>query len=136
MPSPDHPIELKNLYLQHPQLGAKSRHTGSCDLGQPLVMCISDHAKNPLDAIATDRRYDPKLRKMRPDRIDYRGLLAHQQMTAAVKRQAALLLGGLCRHKTHIGSADRLTDCLSVDGIVLMPLHIGLNVSWRYELCG
>src|SRR4051794_9410284 len=73
---------------------------------------------------------------MRPDRIDYRGLLAHQQMTAAVKRQAALLLGRLGRHKAHIGSADRLTDCLSVDGIVLMPLHIGLNVSWLYQLCG
>ena len=71
MPGPDHPIELQNLRLQHPQLGTKSRHTRPCNLGQPLVIWISDDAKQLLDTLAADRRHDPELRKMSPDRIDH-----------------------------------------------------------------
>jgi hypothetical protein len=67
VPSHDHPIELRNLHLQHPQLGAKSRHTGSCDLGQPLVIQIRDNAKKLLDAIAADRRDDSEFGKVRAD---------------------------------------------------------------------
>ena len=57
-------------------------------------------------------------------------------MTGAVKRQATLLLGRLGRHEPHVSPRDCLADCLGIGGIVLMPLHIGLNVSWRHQLYG
>ena len=105
MPSPDHTIELQNLRLQHPQLGAESGHTRTGDLGQPLVICIGDDAEQLLDTIASDRRDDPELRKMSADRIDHRGLLADEQMTGAVQRQATLLLGRLGRDEPHVWPA-------------------------------
>ena len=46
-----------------------------------------------LDSVTTDRRNDPELGKMSPDRIDHRGLLTDEQMARAVQHQAALLLG-------------------------------------------
>ena len=46
-----------------------------------------------LDAIASDRRDDSKLRKMGADRIDHRRLLADEEMARAMEHQAALLLG-------------------------------------------
>jgi hypothetical protein len=44
MPSHDHAVELQNLHLKHPQLGAESRDTGARDLGQPLVARIGAKA--------------------------------------------------------------------------------------------
>src|SRR4249919_374313 len=73
---------------------------------------------------------------MSADRIDHRGLLAHQQMTGAVKRQAALLLGRLGLDEPHVWSAYGFADRLRIGRIVLMPFHIGLNVSWRHQLYG
>lgn len=46
----------------------------------------------------------------------------------AVRRQAALLLGCLGRDEPHVRPGDRLTDCLRIGSIVLLPLHIGLNI--------
>src|SRR5258708_1962035 len=73
---------------------------------------------------------------MGADRVDHRSLLANEEMARAVKRQATLLLGRLGRDEPHVGPRDGLADCLSIGGIVLMPLHIGLNVSWRHQLYG
>ena len=46
-----------------------------------------------LDTAAPDRRNNPKLGKVGPDRIDHRSLLTDEQMARAVEHQAALLLG-------------------------------------------
>jgi hypothetical protein len=63
-----------------------------CDLRQPFVACIRNDPKQLLDAMAPDRCYDPELRKVSADDIDHRDLLADEQMTGTVQRQAALLL--------------------------------------------
>jgi len=52
------------------------------------------------DTMAPDRRDDAKLRKMSADGIDHRGLLADEQMTGTVQRQATLLLWRLGSQRT------------------------------------
>jgi hypothetical protein len=62
----------RDLRLEHPQLGAESRETSAGNLGQPFVIWIDDDPEQFLDTIASDRRDDPELGKMRPDRINRR----------------------------------------------------------------
>ena len=64
---------------------------------------------------------------MSADRIDHRGLLADEQVTGTVQRQAALLLWHLGCDEPHVRPSDCFTDRLGVSGIVLVPLHIGLH---------
>jgi hypothetical protein len=86
-----------------------------------------------LDTIAADRRHNPKLGKMCPDRIDHRGLLADQEMARAMEHQAALLLGRLGRNKPHIGPGNCLANGLSIRSIVLLPFDVGLHVSGWHQ---
>ena len=65
-----------------------TRHR-TCNLGQPFIIRIGDDSEQLLDALATDRRNNPELGKMGADRIDHRGLLADEQMTGAMERQAS-----------------------------------------------
>ena len=81
-----------------------------------------------LDTMAPDRRHDPELCEMGTDRIDYRGLLANEQMACAMEHQAALLLGCLGRDEAHVRPGDRFADGLGVSGIVLLSLDVGLHV--------
>ena len=46
----------------------------------------------------------------------------------AVKHQAALLLRSLGRDKPHAWPGDRFADRLGINGIVFVPLYIGLYV--------
>src|SRR6476620_8840120 len=78
VPSVDHAVELQNLRLEHPQLGAERDEAGARNFRQPLVTCVSDDPEQFLNTIATDRRDDPELGKMGTDRIDHRGLLADE----------------------------------------------------------
>jgi len=73
---------------------------------------------------------------VRSDRIDHRDLLADEQMTGAVKRQATLLLGCLGWHKPHVGSSDRLANRFCVSHVVLLPFDVGLYVSRRHQSHG
>src|SRR5882724_12450864 len=54
-------------------------------------------------------------------------MLANEQMPAAMNRQATLLLSCLGLHEPHVRPANGLADCLCVSGIVLLPLHVGLQ---------
>src|SRR6516225_7316444 len=128
MPGSDHPVELQNLRLQHSQLGAKGGDTGTGDIGQPFVTCIGDDIKQLLDTVTPDRRYDPELCQMGADGIDHCGLLTNNKMTCAMEHQAALLLGSLRRNEPHVRSTDRLADCLSIRGIILLSLDVGLHI--------
>jgi hypothetical protein len=65
------------------------------------------------------------------DRIHHCGLLADEQMARAMEHQTALLLGRLGRDEPHVCSGDRFADGLSVSGIVLLPLDVGLHVEAR-----
>jgi hypothetical protein len=49
-------------------------------------------------------------------------------MARTMPHQYALLLGRFGRDEPHVGSCDRLTDCLSVSDIVLLPFEVGLDV--------
>src|ERR1700750_982856 len=68
---------------------------------------------------------------MGTDRIDHCGLLADEQMAGAMEHQAALLLGCLGRHEPHVCPGDRLADGLSVGGIILVSLDVGLRTLWN-----
>src|SRR4030095_14820987 len=54
-------------------------------------------------------------------------------MPGAVKRQATLLLRCLGLYEPHVGSGDRLADCLCVGGIVLLSLDVRLDISRRHQ---
>ena len=89
VPSHHHIGPTVILFLQRPQLGPKSRETRPADLGYWLVAWIGDDVEEFVNAVASDRGNDPELGKMRPDRIDHRGLLTDQQMARPMKRQTA-----------------------------------------------
>jgi hypothetical protein len=65
MPGHHYAIALQNLGLQHPQLGAESHDTGTRNLGQPFVARIGNHFEQFIDTLASDRRDDPELGKMK-----------------------------------------------------------------------
>jgi len=48
-------------------------------------------------------------------------------MPAAMNSQATLSLSCLGFHEPHVRPANGLADCLCVSGIVLLPLHVGLQ---------
>ena len=133
MPGHDHSVELKDLRLQRLQLSAESGDTGAGNIRQPAVTLIGGDPEQLFDALASDWCDDPELRKVSTDGIDDRGLLANEQVTGSVQRQAALLLFCLGRDEPHVRPSDRLTDRLGVCGIVLMPLHVGLHISRRHQ---
>jgi hypothetical protein len=77
-------VEVENLRLQRPQLGAESKEAGAGNLRQPFVAYIGDHIEQLFNAIASDRCDDAKFCEMGADRIDHRGLLANEQVTGAI----------------------------------------------------
>ena len=85
MPGHDHTVELQDLCLQHPQLGAESGYTSAGDLGQPFVVWIGGDTEQLFDTIAPDRRDDAELRKKGTDDVDHRGLLADEQVPGTVQ---------------------------------------------------
>ena len=127
MPGQDPAIELQDLRLQHPQLGAEGGDTGAGDLGHPFVTSIRDDIKQLCNTLASHRRYDPELGQMGADGIDHRGLLADEELAGAMEHQATLLLGRLGLDKPHVGPGHRFTDGLGVSGIVRLPLDIGFT---------
>ena len=133
MPSHDQTVELQNLLLEPAQLSAECCETRTRDLRNSLVIWIGNDIEQLLDTIASDRRNDPKLGKMGPDRIDHRSLLADEQMARAMQHQTALLLGRLGRDEPHIRPGHRFADRLRIGGIVLLPFDVGLHVGRRHQ---
>src|SRR6266581_4106593 len=88
VPSHDQAVELQDLGLQHPQLGAESGETPPRNLGYAFVTGIGDNIEQCLDPIASDRRDDAELGKMGTDRIDHCSLLADEQVACAMQHQA------------------------------------------------
>src|ERR1700733_5518079 len=86
--------------------------------------------------MAPDRCDDAELRKMSADGIDHRSLLADEQVTGPMQRQATLLLWRLGRDEPHVRPGDRLADRLGVSAIVLMPLDVGLDIGRRHQANG
>src|SRR3974377_606036 len=70
---------------------------------------------------------------MRPHCIDYLSSLPHQKISRAVLHQLALLLSRFDLYETHGRTSYRLTDRLSVGGIVLVALDVGLHVFRRHQ---
>ena len=106
MPGHDHSIQLQNLPLEAEQLIAKRSKARTANRRHPFVARIGHNMQQVGGSFSPDRRDNAELGKVSPDRVNHRGLLAHEQMACAVKHQAALLLGRLCWHKSHVGSRD------------------------------
>jgi hypothetical protein len=129
MPGHDHPIELHNLLLEAEQLNAERGKARTGNLRHPFVAWVGNNMQQFRDSSTPDRRDNAELGKVRSDRINHRGLLADEQMACAVKHQAALLLRRLCWHEPHGCPGDRFADRLSVSGIVLLSLDVGLHTT-------
>src|SRR3982075_752488 len=136
VPGHYHSIKLHNLLLEAEQLSAERGKTRTGNLRHPFVAWVGNNMQQFRDSSTPDRRDNAELGKVSPDRVNYRGLLADEQMACAVKHQAALLLGRLCWHKPHVGSRDRFANSLSVSCIVLLTLDVGLHVSRRHQSHG
>src|SRR5712672_3519272 len=133
VPGHDHPIKLQDLLLEAKQLSAERGKARTGNLRHPFVAWVGNNMQQFRDSFTPDRRDNAELGKVRSDRINHRGLLADEQMTGAVKHQAALLLGCLCWHEPHAGSSDRLANRFCVSHIVLLPFDVGLHVSRRHQ---
>src|ERR1700716_1685038 len=96
VPGHDHPIELQDLPLEAEQLIAKRGKARTANRRHPFVARGGNNMQQFGDSFSPDRRDNAELGKVSPDRVNYRGLLADEQMACAVKHQAALLLGRLC----------------------------------------
>ena len=127
VPGRDHTIRLQNCEPPVPAVRApsaahmrvQSRAT-ACHLNQRRHRGVARH-RGARPARRCRTRQDGA------DRIDHGGLLTHEQMTGAMERQAALLLGRLCRYEPHVWPGDRFADCLGVSGIVLLSLDVRLH---------
>ena len=75
-------------------------------------------------ALADD---NPVLAQQAAQPIGLGGALLHQTTAHPVQGQDILLLGGLHRHEAHTGTADGFANRLSIVGVVLVPLHVGLD---------
>ena len=133
MPSQDAPIELQDLYLEHPQLRAKGGKTLTCELWHAIIIRIGDDIEQLLHTVAADRRDDPELGEMGPDRINHRGLLPNEKVTRAMEHEAALLLGRLGLHEAHIWSRDCFADRFGISGIILLALEVRLHIRRRHQ---
>src|SRR5215467_2600782 len=119
VPCHDAAIEGQDLGFQCQQLSPESGDAGPCYLGEPSVVGIGDDFEQLLDTPAPDRCDDPELSQVRADGIDDSRLLANEQMSRAMKRQTALLLGGLGRHEAHAWPRYGFTNRFCVSRIVL-----------------
>src|SRR5262249_33259350 len=115
------------------QLSSQCQDTPTGYPRDSLAVGSGDDIQQLLDTIAADRRHNPKLGKMSPDRVDHRGLLANEEMARAMEHQAALLLGGLGRNKPHIDPGNCLANGLSIRSIVLLPFDVGFCVSGWHQ---
>src|SRR6267154_5760538 len=121
VPGYDHPIKLQDLLFEAEQLSAERGKARAGNLWHPFVARVGNNMQQLRDSFAPDRRDNAKLGKVRPDRINHRSLLANEQMTSAVKHQAALLFRRLGWHEPHVGSGDCFANRLSVSHVVLLP---------------
>ena len=71
MPGRDQPVELQYLLLKPVQLSSECCETSASYRRNPIIGRIGDDMEQFLDALASDRRDDPKLGKMGADRIDH-----------------------------------------------------------------
>ena len=133
MPSQDLAVELQNLRLQHPQLGAEGGDTGACDLRHAGITGIASGSKQLLNTLPSDRGYDPELGHVSANGVDHRGLLADEELARAMEHQAALLLGRLGLDKPHVGPGHCFTDGLSISSIVLLSLDVRLHIGRRHQ---
>ena len=133
MPGHDQAIKLQYPRLEHLQLGAKRRNTGTCDIGQPFVIAITGDLEQLFNTSASDRGNDTELGKVSSDCVDDGRLLTNEQMACAMEHQAALLLGRLRRDEPHVCPGHRFADCFRVGRIVLLPLDVGFYVSRRHK---
>ncbi|MGY4408147.1 hypothetical protein ACVIYL_008950 [Bradyrhizobium sp. USDA 3315] len=65
--------------------------------------------------------------------LDHLGALSHHEVARPKYDRGSLLLPALEGNKAHRRSLGRLTDRLGISGVVLLPPHRRLHISWRKE---
>ena len=70
------------------------------------------------------RDHDPKLRKMRPERVRQHRLLPDQKRPRTMQHENRLLVGALDRDKPHVRPGHRLANRLRICGVILPALDI------------
>src|SRR6195256_235461 len=80
VPGHDHSIELQDLLLEADQLSAERGKTRTGNLGHPFVARVGNNMQQFRDSSTPDRRDNAEFGKVSPDRVNYRGLLAGEQM--------------------------------------------------------
>src|SRR5262245_8223887 len=135
VPCHDAAIEGQDLGFQCQQLSPESSNAGPCYLWQPSVVGIGDDFEQLLDTTAPNRCDDPELGQVRANGIDDGCLLANEQMARAMKRQTALLLGGLGRHKPAAWPRDGFANRFRVS-CVLVSFDVRLDVGRWHQLYG
>ena len=78
--------------------------------------------------MASDRRDDPELRKMGADSIDHPGLLADEQVTGTVQRQAALFGSDVLLATNRMLALVTASQIASASMVPSVPLYMGLYV--------
>jgi hypothetical protein len=76
-------------------------------------------------------RYPTIFSEVSTDCVNELGSLPHQQVTGPKDETRRLLLLALHRHEAHVRPLRCFANCLSVDGVVLLPLHERLYISGR-----
>jgi hypothetical protein len=131
MPQHQLQFDVADLGGQVVELTRQSKERGPDDLGQSEGVIITKaHAKFSNFPGALSRN-NAELGEVCPDRIQEHRALSHQQVARSMQYENTLLLLGLHRHEAHVGSGDGLADRLGVGGVVLLPFHIRLHLSWR-----
>src|SRR5258707_11168936 len=90
VPGHDHPIELHNLLLEAEELSTERGKARTGNLRHPFVARVGNDMQQFRDTFTPDRGDNAELGEVSSDRINHRGLLADEQVTGAVKHQAAL----------------------------------------------
>ena len=72
MPCHDHAVELQDLRFDTLKLSSQQHEAAHGIFRQTLVVGISDHVQQVLDAVAADRRHDTEFGQVRADGIDQR----------------------------------------------------------------
>src|SRR5260221_2613091 len=103
VPGHDHPIELQDLLLEAEQLSTERGKARTGNLRHPFVARVGNDMQQFRDTFTPDRVDNAELGEVSSDRINDRGLLTDEQVTASMENQSALLLGRLRWNGPHVG---------------------------------
>ena len=108
------------------RVGWPGQHCGlsahPCVRRHPIIRSVSNDVEKLIDPVPADRRHDPELGEVRPQRVRQLCPLTAENQTDPAQHHRALLLGRLDPDEAHGGSRHRFADRLGIGSVVLAPL--------------